>query len=175
MSLFHKSLQVLKKPVILSTYNKVFGVNNADKINDYVYLGNRNSANDIDFLREKGIQSVLNCTEDEEFNEYFREENRMRLAIKDSRDEENRRLVYSQIDLGVQFIEDNVQQKKIVLVHCYWGIMRSATIVTAWIMKHHKMNPQNAIRCVQEKRPKAMNDMYNFNDLLEEYYEKNLL
>jgi protein tyrosine phosphatase len=51
------------------------------------------------------------------------------------------------------FIEEALQNKKNILVHCHAGVSRSATIVISYLMKKNKMKYENAYNLVREKRP----------------------
>ena len=118
--MFHKSLQILKNPVILKSYNKVCGVTNADRIHDYLYLGNVESSKDEVFLKKHQIYAILNCTEEEPFARYFDFKPKLRIPVKDSRDDANKEGFYQYLCQAVSFIDQHVEKKDVVLVHCYW-------------------------------------------------------
>jgi protein-tyrosine phosphatase len=172
--MFHKTLQVLKKPILLKSYNKVFGVSNADRIHDYLYLGNVEASKDLHFLKENQIDAIINCTENESFHPYFDDKPKFRIPVQDSRNETNQEAFYQYLKESTKFIDEHVDQQKIVFVHCYWGIMRSATVVAVHLMKRYGFTPQVAIDYVKAKRPKALNSMYNFNELIERYYQEEI-
>ena len=50
--------------------------------------------------------------------------------------------------------------------------MRSATVVAAYLIKNYHYTPKEAIRFIKQKRPQALSSLYNYNDLLEDYYKK---
>ena len=50
------------------------------------------------------------------------------------------------------FINCQIKQNKSVLVHCKMGISRSATIITAYLMKTRNMTLKNALDYVTSKR-----------------------
>ncbi|KAK3828510.1 MAG: protein-tyrosine phosphatase-like protein [Benniella sp.] len=52
-----------------------------------------------------------------------------------------------------KFIDDAISNGGKVLVHCMAGVSRSATIVTAYMMKHKKMSASDALVAVQSIRP----------------------
>ncbi len=172
--MFHKTLQVLKRPIFLKSYNKVFGVSNADRIHDYLYLGNVEASRDLDFLKQNQIYAIVNCTENEPFHPYFDFKPKLHIPVKDSRDDINQEAFYQYLKESVQFIDKHVNEKNIVFVHCYWGIMRSATVVAVHLMKRYGFTPQVAIDYVKAKRPRALNSMYNFNELIERYYQEEI-
>ena len=158
-------------------------INNVAKIDDYnliipnLYLGNIKCAHDLSFLVKNNIQSIVNCTEHENFHEYFNDENkkRMRLNINDSRNEDNIIKFKSEILEIINFIEECLQENKPVLVHCYWGLMRSATVVACYLIKRYNLNADDAISIVKENRPYSLLSLYNFNEILkfvEDTYKK---
>ena len=53
------------------------------------------------------------------------------------------------------FINAQIACGNSVLVHCQMGISRSATIVSAWLIEHLKMNAHEAIAFLREKRPQV--------------------
>jgi dual specificity phosphatase 12 len=53
----------------------------------------------------------------------------------------------------ISFISDGMQQHGTVLVHCEYGISRSATIVLAYIMKTRKLTLKEAIEHIKDKKP----------------------
>ncbi|KAK4292428.1 hypothetical protein Pmani_034808 [Petrolisthes manimaculis] len=57
-----------------------------------------------------------------------------------------------------------------ILVHCNAGISRSTTIIAAYLIKHHEMNPKEALTFIKQKRP-FVNPNSGFIQQLYEYYE----
>lgn len=56
------------------------------------------------------------------------------------------------IDL-VDFIDNKLQQKQKVLVHCTAGISRSASVVILYLMIHYNLTYDDAYTYVKSKRP----------------------
>ncbi|XP_047332575.1 dual specificity protein phosphatase 1-like [Impatiens glandulifera] len=71
-----------------------------------------------------------------------------------------------------EFIEEAKRAGGGVLVHCFVGRSRSATIVVAYLMKKHGMSASKALELVRSKRPVAspnsgfMQQLYNFEQTL---------
>lgn len=174
MSFLYKGLQKLKHPIIFKVFNKIAFVDHYDIILPNLFLGNIESSTNVDFLQDNYINSVVNCTENEPFHSYFNNESRstLRIDVNDSRDPENIQRFYEQIYMAVDFIDVNIKNGNNVLVHCYWGFMRSATIVAAYLIKRHGLTVKEAVDFIKERRPMSLNSMYNFNDLLERYYNE---
>ncbi|XP_042242891.1 dual specificity protein phosphatase MPK-4-like isoform X2 [Homarus americanus] len=57
----------------------------------------------------------------------------------------------SHFEEAVAFIDDG-QKKGNVLVHCYFGVSRSATLVTCYLMKKYKMSVDEALQRVKSRR-----------------------
>jgi protein-tyrosine phosphatase len=55
-------------------------------------------------------------------------------------------------DRGITFIERNLQRNEKVLVHCLAGISRSATIVAAYLIKKYKINADQALSIIAQRR-----------------------
>lgn len=171
-NIVYKSINVLKSKTTLSLANNLLLIPNHNHIIHHIYLGNLNSAHNEDFLKNANIGAVLNCTVSEQFHPYFLNKPYLRLDVEDSRTPENIEEFRKKLHFCVQFIEDNIYNNRIVYVHCYWGLMRSATVVAAYLIKNYHYTPQEAISFIKHKRPQALSSLYNYNDLLEDYYRK---
>lgn len=178
MNFVYKSLQNLKNPAFFKTFNKVTLVNNYDQILPKLFLGNIEASKDIQFFKNNNIQAIVNCTENEPFHEYFENDSskyKLRIDVKDSRETENIQLFYSKIDDAVSFIDDQINNKNnTVFIHCYWGFMRSATIVACYLIKRYSFSPNEAIQYIKDNRSMALNKFYNFNDIIQLYHNEQL-
>ncbi len=174
MNLLYKGLQKLKTPAIFKTFNNITLVNNYDQILPNLFLGNIEASQDLYFLKSNNIKAIINCTENEPFHEYFDDDEnkfKLRIDVKDSREDENIYDFYTKIHDAVLFIEDQIYNKNNkVLVHCYWGFMRSATIIACFLIKRYSFLPNEAIEYIKDRRPMALNKFYNFNDIINQYY-----
>ena len=76
MELFNKSIYnilcLTRNRTFLNIANKISNIDDYNIIVPYVYLGNINNANNIEFLKKNNITAIINCTENEEFNEYVK-------------------------------------------------------------------------------------------------------
>jgi protein-tyrosine phosphatase len=69
---------------------------------------------------------------------------------------------------ATDFIRKMIQEGKTVLVHCFAGVSRSASIVIAYLMRFHKMEYNVAFNHVKSKRP-WINPNYGFQGQLRRY------
>ena len=163
-------------------FNAIMNAENSNIIIDKLYLGNIIDAHNLSFLIDNNICAIINCTEDEPFHQYFimnnddniqNEKYILRLDIKDSKDEENVEKFMDIIDNGVEFINTHKNlNNKTVFVHCYWGLMRSATVIAGYLIKYENYSVDNAIELIKNKRSYTFSNLYNFKDILESYQEK---
>jgi len=163
-------------------FNAIMNVENSNIIVENLYLGNIIDAHNLSFLIDNNICAIINCTEDEPFHQYFimnddntinNEKYILRLDIKDSKDEENIEKFMDIIDNGVEFINTHKNiNKQNVFVHCYWGLMRSATVIAGYLIKYENYSVDNAIELIKNKRSYTFSNLYNFRDILESYQEK---
>lgn len=155
-------------------------VNKIAKIDDYnlivpnLYLGNINCASNTDFLIKHNIQAIVNCTENEPFHEYFDSKEKFRISVNDSKNDENIASFKKQIIDGIIFIDKNIEGGNAIFVHCYWGLMRSATVVASYLIKKYGLTANEAIHLIKTQRPYALLSFYNFDEILKFVEETNL-
>ena len=160
-------LCITRNKNVLNLVNTIGNIDDYNLIIPNLYLGNINCAHNIDFLNNNNIGAIINCTEKEPFDEYFENKYKFRLAINDSRNEDNIKKFKSEIIKSINFIDYCLDNNIPVYVHCYWGLMRSATVVTAYLIKKYNIPYKDAINIIQEQRPYALSSLYNFNEVLE--------
>jgi len=159
-------LSLARNKYSLDIVNNICDIDNYNKIIPNIYLGNIKGANDINFLQNNNIEAIVNCTIDEQFNEYFNDKLKYRLSINDSKEGDNIIIFKKNIFDVIDFIENAIEQNKNVYIHCYWGLMRSATVVCAYLIKTYNLPINNAIEIIKEQRPSALVSYYNFNEVL---------
>jgi len=138
--------------------------NGADLVHPHIYLGDASTALCIGQLREMGVTAVLNAAQG---------------SMADWSYVNTKAIYYTGVGiqfLGVpaidlkwypicnhfqeasNFIDEVIQSKGIVLVHCVQGISRSATLVLAYLIMKRKMTIQQAMEAVRSKRSIAPNE-----------------
>ena len=171
MSLFNNAIYnvlcMSRNEIFLNFVNTIANIDDCNLIIKNLYLGNINYANNLEFLHSNNIGAIINCTENEPFNDYFNDKYKFRLSINDSKNEENINKFKLEIINCINFIEKCLDKNIQVYVHCYWGLMRSATVVTGYLIKKYKIPYKDAINIIKEKRPYSLSSLYNFNEVLE--------
>src|SRR5437868_2832132 len=111
-----------------------------------LYIGHLGCARDAAVLRSYGIRRVVDVSA----QDYTvpSSVDRLRLPIPDVSDYDVRQIIAA----TNQFIHEGVVNKENVLVHCHWGISRSAAVVVAYLMAFHHMTLEQALNHLQTKR-----------------------
>ena len=125
---------------------------------DNIFLGSAFNAANQESFQKYGIERVLNVTKEipcvfPEDYEYYR------INVRDTRDS----FLHHHYEESLEFLKNEPSKK--VLVHCYMGSSRSASVVIYYLMKVHKMGYQEALEFTQSKR-EAVNLNQNFADEL---------
>lgn len=116
-----------------------------DEIEPRLFLGNCTAARNIDFLKSRKISHILTidsfpipnyvCSSASVTNKY--------IHIADMAREN----ILEHFEECIGFIEDALKDPEAtngVLIHCFYGVSRSATIVIAYLMKKYSISYQRA-------------------------------
>ncbi len=72
------------------------------------------------------------------------------------------------IEKGVAFIEKNLNDKKMVYVHCKAGRGRSATVVLCWLLSKGNIMAKQAQEILLQKRPHVNPNLYQ-KDVVQQF------
>ena len=169
--IIYNAISIFRNKYSLNAINTLGNIDDYNIILNNLYLGNIKNSIDITFLQNNNIQAILNCTEKEPFSPFFDDKLKLRLPVNDSKDNDNMENFKSHIYESIIFINYCLENDKRIYVHCYWGLMRSATIVACYLIKKYNLTPNDAILIIKEQRPYALPTMYNFNEILNFIYE----
>lgn len=139
-------------PFIRFVYERLMGHRWFDEISPQLWLGGAPLyARDYEYLLENGITAVVNIRAERDDDIELYEKNSIayqRLHVLDIT------LPTPEIiSAGVDFIHDQIQDGRKVLIHCAKGRSRSATLIAAYLMKHEGMSFDEANGLMKEKRP----------------------
>ena len=118
------------------------------KITPRLYVGNYENAQNLDFLRSKNIDTIVNCSK-ELNNAHSNHFNYIRLELQDIPSQDLSHVLNPVSEKIIELIKD----KKNVFVHCYAGISRSTSVVINTIMKLHDWDFEKSIKFVKKMHP----------------------
>lgn len=123
---------------------------NLDQIEPGLWLGNVTAAADLPTLEKLAIRSILtidSCP----LPAHVTENPGLRVKYIQASDVPREDLIKHFEDTN-RFIRDSLAEERNVLVHCYFGVSRSATIVIAYIMDKYKLGYEAALHRVKSRR-----------------------
>lgn len=129
----------------------------ADEVFDNIYLGNKAAAEDAEFLVSKGITAVLNLASDTNLKFFVVPDkeklDKLGIELKEMklRDRAGENICEKFRESGM-WIRACVLAGGRVMVNCWQGASRSATIVLAYLVQHHKIPLIQALAMVKTRR-----------------------
>lgn len=134
-----------------------------------LFLSSFKIARDINKLQELNIKGIINVTKD--ILNYHEDKGikYCNIPINDSWTDN----IIDYFDTTHKFIDEHLNRGENVLVHCFAGISRSATIVISYLMKKNKLNYKKAYKIVKTKRNKIEPNLSFIGQLF--VYEKRII
>jgi len=142
-------------------------VDNPTYIIDNIYLGSAFNAAIFETLQANDIKYIVNMTS--EISNYFPHDfSYLRYNLYDN----NKQSILMYLESAYEnIIAFQKQNKGNILVHCYMGASRSATLVIYYIMKRHGYSFEDALKHVRDRRP-VINPSFRFTkDLAKSFME----
>lgn len=121
-----------------------------DFIEDFLFIGNATAACDaktLDSLKIKYILTVDSCPLPTTIKENPNLVCKYVQAVDSPRED-----LLQYFDECIKFIETAVSTHQNVLVHCYYGVSRSAAVSIAYLMKKHRFKYEQAFTLAKSKR-----------------------
>ncbi|XP_026478901.1 dual specificity protein phosphatase MPK-4-like isoform X2 [Ctenocephalides felis] len=143
-------MEKVRKEAVLTRDDFDGGPVSLDLIEENLYLGNVTAACDIPTLTELNIKYILtidsvplprHITENENFITKY-------IQITDIPKED----ILSVFECTNMFISEALDNNLTILVHCYYGMSRSAAIIIAYFMNKYNLQYEEAYQRVKSKR-----------------------
>lgn len=157
---------------IITPIERFFVKNNADKIFDNVWIGNKFALNDEEFIKNNDINVIINCTKSLEMPEFVEKLNitTHRLNVNDSFRDILK--MYKYIDSVCEELNIHILNNDRILVNCNAGKQRSATLVAYYLIKYKGICFKDAVKIIKEKRSVALFNPMTFRIILERKSKK---
>jgi protein-tyrosine phosphatase len=129
----------------------------------------------IEFLHDKKIKVIINCTKDIDFfdDPEFINIKKIRIPVDDrpsvSYVEDNTTMYYNIYEI-INKIHEYIINETSVLVHCQAGKQRSAAVIAGYYIMYGKVDVNTAVNYIRTKRPKCFQPKNNFQMALDKFY-----
>ncbi len=135
-------------------------LDNANEILPKLWLGNNAAAQDESFLKDKGIETVFNCTKDLPFHPSIRR--RYRVPVDDNLQQEEIRNMELWSWEIVYKLHNEYKEGHPILVHCAAGMQRSPAVIAMFLIAMAGLKSDQAMQYIQQRRPVAFFMNANF-------------
>jgi dual specificity phosphatase 12 len=143
---------------------------NANEIRPRLWLGNWNSARDVEFHQNNKINVIYNCTKNLEFADSPTIERRYRIPIDDNLEEEEINNLSKWAPEAILYLLQEYRNGSTILVHCAAGMQRSAATVAMFLIATENLTPDQAIAEVKSRRPIAFFPSANFKKSIHAFH-----
>lgn len=134
---------------------------------DNIILGNACDASFYYHMKESNIGMIINVTK--EIPNYFQKDfEYFKISLNDQNHEKFTNEIFERVNTYISLYKR--KKKGNILVHCYMGSSRSATIVSAYMIKTYGYTLDECIKILRSKR-KIVNINTEFAKNLQDYWE----
>jgi protein-tyrosine phosphatase len=150
---------------MLNTICKYLNLSNdSDLILPNLYIGNRESSQNVSFLKNNNIKLIVNCSKNIKFVELDDIE-KIRIPIDDNR-------IFKNYDIlkyleCLEIIEKYRKENKNILIHCFMGSQRSATIILFFLINKLGYTYEQGFNLIKFKRPICFCPFNNFSHVFD--------
>eukprot|EP00090_Calanus_glacialis_P014973 TRINITY_DN23854_c0_g1_i1.p1 TRINITY_DN23854_c0_g1~~TRINITY_DN23854_c0_g1_i1.p1 ORF type:complete len:219 (-),score=62.28 TRINITY_DN23854_c0_g1_i1:136-792(-) len=135
----------------------------ADEVFPNLVIGNKAAAEDVDFLTTKRITHVVNLAAVSSTKFIVRPNKlalrRSQIKLTDLNLRPNQKFD-EHFETSGELIEQSLHAGGRVMVNCWQGASRSATVVLAYLIRYQDMGVEEALRMVKEKRDIRPNNSF---------------
>jgi len=125
-----------------------------------LWLGDREAALDVDFLKREGITTVFNCTKDFPFSPHIKRQ--YRVPVDDNLRKEELDNMHAWAPEIVTKVLREYNAGHTILIHCHAGKQRSAAVLAMTLIAKTRQSADAAMAYIQQRRPVAFFPQANF-------------
>jgi protein-tyrosine phosphatase len=142
-------------------------INIYDRIISNLFIGGAGAAKN-----RYGFSMIVNCTRKTDISFPTECKKCIRIDIDDLPKYHDKLFFTIEEKQVLDNIHNALQKNNKVLVHCFAGSQRSCAVVACYLIKYYKMNVEQAIQYIKNKRPIAFYGDVNFIGAIENCFSK---
>ena len=135
-----------------------------------LWIGSLADSKDREFVDSEGIRLIVNCTYN--LPRHFKGDSRniayVTVPVRDNRIDVPK--MSRHLPGAVAAIQKHRRRGDPVLIHCFAGISRSATVCAAYLMAEKDLTVPEAIQYIRDQKPETFGPRPVFKKSLDEYY-----
>jgi dual specificity phosphatase 12 len=132
-----------------------------------LWVGSKHDSLNVKAATRHNVGLVINCTRDLPFK--IPNVHHYRVPVND--DSTDWEVMADHLPDVMSLIDESIQRGDSVLIHCYAGISRSASVAAAYLMHSNGLNASQAVRRIQAAKPETFSNGLNFYAALK-YFEE---
>ncbi|MGH1521801.1 MAG: dual specificity protein phosphatase 23 [Nitrosopumilus sp.] len=125
------------------------------------------SLDEFDWIQNQGINSIVTMTENSLPDDWTKKINYLHVPTPDLTAPN-----MDEINLAVDFINEQIRNKQAVMVHCAAGLGRAGTILACYFIKYKNFSAKQAIKKIRDERPGSIQS--ESQELAIGFYEKHV-
>lgn len=148
-----RHLQFTSLLLTRSYWGLILALNWWDIIDEHIFLGGTLMFDDLERLHGQGVQAVVNLCAERRDNQTKLHEagiDYLWLPVFDSFPPS-----LEQIVQGLTWLDDQIQARRTVYIHCAVGVGRSATLLACWYIYAKGMTVPHVLRFLKTRRPQV--------------------
>ena len=122
---------------------------------------------ELDWVVKQGIKSIVTMTENSLPDSWIKDLNYLHVPTPDLTAPD-----MDEIDIAIEFIQEKINSKEPVMVHCAAGMGRAGTILACYLIKYQKHSAKEAIKKIRKERPGSIQS--EIQEIAITFYEKHI-
>jgi len=154
---FHKQPWSKEEMMAIEEFRKKKAPPVGDEVFKNILIGNKGAAQDASFLKDTGVTHLLNCAGNPESPDIVKPDldkldeygiKVLQLVCNDKPDVSIR----DHFPVTIPWMKEALDGGGKVMVNCFQGASRSATVVLAYLIQNHHLKVDEALELVKKKR-----------------------
>jgi atypical dual specificity phosphatase len=125
------------------------------------------SFDEFNWIQNQGVKSIVTMTENALPDDWIKNITYLHVPTPDLTAPN-----MDEIDLAVEFIDEQIKNNQAVMVHCAAGMGRAGTILACYFIKYKKLSAIQAIKKIRDERPGSIQS--EGQELAISFYEKHI-